>query len=171
MKIYKEMICIYKITSPSGAINIGQTWNIKIRFKIYSNNNCKGQIKLYNSLKKYGWDNHQKEILVTLNENISQETLDWYETFWWKIYKDAGFEMMNIKKPGSKGKHSKDTIKKMKNSHLGKKLTKEHIENLKKPRPGSGPKGPRLDSTKIKIKNSKKGIKYSEERNKKLKKS
>lgn len=59
---------IYKITSPSGKVYIGQTINIKSRINDYKgfetlSNKTKNQSKLYNSLKKYGWDNHIFEII------------------------------------------------------------------------------------------------------------
>ena len=54
---------IYKITSPSNRIYIGQSINIKNRFKNYRLLNCKEQIRLYNSLLKYGFENHKFEIL------------------------------------------------------------------------------------------------------------
>lgn len=57
------MIGIYKITSPNNKVYIGQSINIKHRFLRYNSINCKGQCKLYNSLKKYGVNNHKFEIL------------------------------------------------------------------------------------------------------------
>lgn len=55
---------IYKITSPNGKIYIGQSIKIKHRFKDYKSYRCKSQRLIYNSLKKYGWENHIFEILV-----------------------------------------------------------------------------------------------------------
>lgn len=70
---------IYKITSPSGRVYIGQSTNIKERFKNYSNpNRIKSQTKLYNSLKKYGVENHQFDII----EYCSEEDLNCSERFW-----------------------------------------------------------------------------------------
>jgi hypothetical protein len=48
------MIGIYKITSPSKKVYIGQSVNIEKRKYFYEIGNCKKQIKLYNSIKKYG---------------------------------------------------------------------------------------------------------------------
>ena len=52
---------IYKIVSPSGKLYIGQSRNIKNRYRahLYSNNNT----KLNRSFKKYGLDSHIFEIL------------------------------------------------------------------------------------------------------------
>ena len=37
------------------------------RKTLYKNKQCKGQIKLYNSLVKYGWDNHIFEVIEECN--------------------------------------------------------------------------------------------------------
>lgn len=48
---------IYKITSPTNRIYIGQSINIQKRIWSYiSNHGAKTQYKLHNSLKKYGWE-------------------------------------------------------------------------------------------------------------------
>lgn len=54
---------IYKITSPSGKIYIGQTVNFKRRMQKYKSLLCKKQSKLYSSLLKYGFENHKIEII------------------------------------------------------------------------------------------------------------
>ena len=46
------MIGIYKITNPSNKVYIGQSTNIKERFRKYSKLSNKRQIKLYNSFQK-----------------------------------------------------------------------------------------------------------------------
>lgn len=57
------MIGIYKITSPSKKVYIGQSINIEMRFGKYKGLHCKNQILLYNSFVKYGFENHLFEIL------------------------------------------------------------------------------------------------------------
>ena len=54
---------IYKIVNPKGNTYIGQSNDIKKRFKTYKNLNCKGQTKLYNSFLKYGVENHQFSVI------------------------------------------------------------------------------------------------------------
>ena len=54
---------LYKITSPSNKVYIGQTRNLSGRKSCYKYLRCKGQPLLYNSLKKYSWDNHVFEII------------------------------------------------------------------------------------------------------------
>ena len=78
------MIGIYKITSPSGKVYIGQSVNINLRIKYYSSLSCINQPKLYNSLQKYGWNNHIFEII----EECNIEQLDKRETYWKQIELD-----------------------------------------------------------------------------------
>lgn len=59
----KRTYFVYKLTSPSGKVYIGQTYNINRRFSVYRNLNCKPQSKLYASIKKYGWNSFRKEII------------------------------------------------------------------------------------------------------------
>lgn len=75
------MTGIYKITNPKGKIYIGQSIDINKRFNRYKSLQCKGQPKLYNSIKKYGWENHITEIIEECLEGHLLEK----ETFW-KIY-------------------------------------------------------------------------------------
>lgn len=77
----QQITGIYKITSPNNKIYIGQSINIERRFKEYKRLNKRSiGPKLYNSLKKYGSDNHTFEII----EECSLEQLNEYE-FKWKI--------------------------------------------------------------------------------------
>lgn len=66
------MIGIYKITNPKGKVYIGQSWDIKDRKRVYQRCECKGQQKIYNSIKKYGWKNHIHEIVHELPKDISK---------------------------------------------------------------------------------------------------
>ena len=68
------MTGIYKITNPAGKIYIGQSINIQRRFKSYFNLNCKKQIKLFNSLKKYGVENHIFEtVCICTKEELNDK--------------------------------------------------------------------------------------------------
>jgi group I intron endonuclease len=77
------MIGIYKITSPSGKIYIGQSIDIPKRWKTYGSV-YKSSIgpKLRNSLIKYGSDNHIFEII----EECSLEQLNEREIYWKQHY-------------------------------------------------------------------------------------
>lgn len=74
----KEKICgIYKITSPTKRVYIGQSININHRFYLYRNLRCNKQPKLYRSLKRHSPDKHKFEILH-LCERIDLDKLEEY---------------------------------------------------------------------------------------------
>lgn len=74
---------IYKITSPSGKIYIGQSTDIDKRFKRYKQvTQCVHQIALKNSFNKYGVLNHLFEVI----EECSSEKLNERERYWQDFY-------------------------------------------------------------------------------------
>jgi group I intron endonuclease len=114
-----RLIGIYKITSPSGRIYIGQSINLAKRKRNYANVQCKSQPKLYNSIKKYGWDAHLFEVLIY----CSEDSLNYYETYYIDKYNSfnssVGLNLMNGGRLGSKmsdesrakmGRHMKGKI-------------------------------------------------------------
>ena len=81
--IMDNIICgIYKITSPSGKIYIGQSINIKSRWKYYEKLRCNKQFKIYHSLKKYGPENHSFDIL----KECSKDELNYYEKYYIDLF-------------------------------------------------------------------------------------
>ena len=77
---------IYKHTSPSGKVYIGQTNQVpSIRFR----NGCgyKSSKKFYNSILKYGWENFKHEILF---EGLNKISADCIETDLIYYYKQLG---------------------------------------------------------------------------------
>lgn len=75
---------IYRITSPSDKVYIGQSSNIKKRFEHYKCLLCKGQTLLYRSLKKYGFNSHTIEIIKT---DLSFDEANLEEIKWIAYYK------------------------------------------------------------------------------------
>lgn len=141
MSIGNKQIGIYKITSPSGKVYIGQSWDIVNRFRKYKSvPSIKQQRFLYSSIKKHGIDAHDFEIVYILPTDIEQSTLDNYEIFYITQFKEAGYKMMNIREGG-----------------LGGKLAKESIEKMIKTRG----KWNHSEETRKKISQSHKGIKHS----------
>jgi group I intron endonuclease len=59
-----KKIGIYKITSPSGKVYIGQAIDIERRWNQYRRLGCKNQSKLYASLNHYGFEAHTFEIIM-----------------------------------------------------------------------------------------------------------
>lgn len=118
---------IYKITSPTNKIYIGQSHDINSRKRAYTSALCKGQPKLYESIIKYGWKNHGFEILCELSNDVDQKTLDDKEIEFWQYYSSMGCNMLNTRHPGSGGKISEETKQKMrkpKPSGFGEKIAK-----------------------------------------------
>jgi group I intron endonuclease len=110
---------IYKITSPSGRVYIGQSWDIKHRWFAYRGSMSKGQPKLHRSFLKYGARNHEYAIIHQLPPDISQCVLDSYEKFYIESYKEAGIALLNLKEGGMGGKHCKETKDKISASQKG----------------------------------------------------
>lgn len=148
-----KIIGIYKITSPSGKIYIGQSWNIKRRFARYKCGDCKKQSAIYRSFLKHGTKNHTFEIICELSEDITQEVLDRYEVLYWQAYKDCGIKMLNSKDPGNGGKwteEAKERIRGANNHNFGKKRTQEKTKGKNNPSFGKvGELSPRHKLTEI----------------------
>lgn len=122
---------IYKITSPSNKIYIGQTKDWIKRRSNYKRLACKYQTFIYNSLIKYGYDNHILEIVESFEEGVNQDVLNNREIYWWKYYKDQGYIMMNLKEPGVNGSHSKEVRIRISNTLKGRKRDPEAIEKTR----------------------------------------
>lgn len=151
------MIGIYKITNPNGKIYIGQSKDLDRRFRQYNNKNCKGQIHLYNSLKKYGVENHKFEIIDICDEEFH---LNFKEYHYQKLYKvvETGLNCTYID-PYKGVNICTDEIKaKMSRSHKGKKLSLDHCKAIGLSKTGII----QSDETRLKRSNSLKGRKYSE---------
>lgn len=119
------MIGIYKITSTSKKVYIGQSVNIIKRFNQYKNmQNVSTQKKLYNSLKKYTPDCHVFEII----EECEVDKLNERERYWQEYYDATGKMGLNCYLTEYNDKvrvFSKDTRLKMSNSAKGKVLSEE----------------------------------------------
>lgn len=87
----KKLIGIYKITSPSGKIYIGQSKDINKRFNQYFKiiDSIKKQPILYNSLKKHGPDSHIFEVL----EECEFEQLNIRERYYQDLYIGDGYSL------------------------------------------------------------------------------
>lgn len=129
------MVGIYKITSPSNKVYIGQSWDISSRKSVYKSIKCKGQPKLYESLKKYGWEYHSFEVVHELPKDVDQYILDSYEVLYFDLYYNCNINMMNVREPGRGGKLSQNTKKMLSLINTGKKYSNE--VNKKKGSPGS----------------------------------
>lgn len=121
----KNICGIYKITSPTGRVYIGESSNIEERFKVYLYSKCKEQPKIYNSLKKYGWSNHIFEVI----EECSLDNLLCRERYWQDFYDATGKNGLNcvLTECGeSKKEISIDTKQKISSTLKGKFLGEKH---------------------------------------------
>lgn len=135
------IIGIYKITSPSKRVYIGQSINVyntwKCRYKYLS---CKKQPKIYNSLKKYGSKVHIFEIL----EECTLDQLNERETYWKQYYLDQlGWKYMLFCELYDRGGGPKSEETKHKISQTSKgKIHSEETKNMmcKPKKEGTGKK-------------------------------
>lgn len=158
--MYSQIVGIYKITSPSGKVYIGQSWSIKSRWnehKFRSKSDNYGCILLSRSFKKYGFENHKLEIIHELPIDVDQKVLDEYEILYIDLYRCIGIELLNIKEGGRGGKlpkesrnkisetlkgnipwnkgkngiYSDDTKKKMREKKIGRILSEDHKKKIR----------------------------------------
>jgi group I intron endonuclease len=123
------MAVIYKITSPSGRVYIGQTINYKSRVRRYENHCCKKQKRLLASLVKYGFHNHIFEIIEECEINLLNER----ERYWQDFFDVTSAKGLNIRlthtndRKGSLSEISKNKISignsGNKNGMYGKKIS------------------------------------------------
>ena len=159
------MIGIYKITNPKGKVYVGQTVDTNRRKDVYKRLNCKGQIKLYNSLVKYGFSEHVFEVV----EQCKVGELNTRERHWQDFYNVVGELGLNCKLTKTEdksGKMSEEAIVKMRTAKLGKKQSAEQIYSRTKNQKGKK-LGPKSIEVRLKISKAKTGVKtgpFSQER-------
>lgn len=116
------MTGIYKITSPSNKVYIGQSNNIEKRFKQYSSlSQTKLQKRLHYSFNKYGVNNHTFEVI----EECSIKLLNYRERYWQDFYDVLGKNGLNCILTNTEYKlkvYSKETIEKIRLGNLGKTI-------------------------------------------------
>ena len=115
---------IYKITSPSNRVYIGQSIDIERRFRHYKKLACKEQVKIYNSFLKYGVDAHIFEVL----ELCDTEDLNNRERYYQDLYDSVnnGLNLLYVKSEHFNGGHSEESKKKISDSLKGRTFTDEH---------------------------------------------
>lgn len=132
---------IYKITSPNNKIYIGCTIDFKRRLSEYRRLSMVAQTKLYNSLVKYGFNNHIFEIV----EECSKDTLHEREIYWIEYF-NCIEEGLNIRLGNRTGALMESTKQKISEALKGRKntwfnpnpkrhkYTEEQKEKMRKPR-------------------------------------
>jgi group I intron endonuclease len=124
------MIGIYKITSPSGKIYIGQTTNFTKRKNYYKNGAKPYQVRIHNSLQKYGYDAHTIEFI----EQCLVENLNERERYWQDFYDVIGENGLNCRLTETKDKSgfiSDESKSKMSEARQNRILTDKEKYRLK----------------------------------------
>lgn len=100
--VTKKMGLIYKITSPTERVYVGQTTKTAeeriIQYK--SKRKKKGKSLILRSIEKYGWDAH---IFEVIEDNVSVELLNEREIYWiaeLKTYAAENLDGMNLTRGG-----------------------------------------------------------------------
>lgn len=122
---------IYKITSPSNRVYIGQSCDIDRRFKEYKQlkKSVKSQVLLHRSFQKYDIENHTFEVI----EECSIEILNIKERHWQEFYNSLEPNGLNCKYTNTDTKNSvlsQETKNKISRGKLGSKYSDEHRTNL-----------------------------------------
>jgi len=160
------MIGIYKITNPKGKIYIGQSININKRKSAYKciDKRIMGP-KIYNSIQKYGWENHVFEIIeeCLIDELFERESYwkttilesqegEWNKVLFCNLYDIGSFGPLSdhVKNKIRGQKRTEETKQKMRESKLGKPsnfqnhthsvLTKQKMRESKLGKPSNNKK-------------------------------
>jgi group I intron endonuclease len=148
----KRIVGIYKITSPTGRVYIGQSTHIVNRRWKYSAGRCRNQPFIYNSIQKHGWDAHSFEVIIQCNKEELNELEIKYIALFDSTNPEKGLNVL----PGGKGatgrKLSNEAKEKIGAAHRGKIVgskTREKLSIAGKGRP-SWSKGKKLSADHIK---------------------
>lgn len=106
---------IYRVTSPSGKVYIGQSVCIEERYSRYKNHSCSHQRKLHASILKYGFDLHIFDILHI----CSKEELNFWEKLYITLFASTGEYGLNIRTGGHEPKVTEESRKRMSDAHKG----------------------------------------------------
>jgi group I intron endonuclease len=136
IKNLPECSGIYKITSPTGRVYIGEAKNLKNRCSYYINTNrVKNQRAIYNSLIKYSPENHSIEVVELCDVDVLLERERHYQEVYDSV--ENGLNCFLTSTKNKKMIWSKETIEKMSenqkgenNSFYGKKHTKESLYKI-----------------------------------------
>lgn len=166
---------IYKITSPKNGIYIGLSTDIYYRiYSCYKKMRCKQQYKIYNSLKKYGVENHTFEIIHILDKIDDSElvrelnALEYNYIKEFNSFSDDNYELgLNLTKGGDYMELTNETRLLIKQKLKGKVVSEETKEKLRIANTGKVIS----DETKKKMSEASIGKKVSDETRKKLSES
>ena len=94
---------IYKLISPSGKVYIGQTkQKFEKRLQSHLSKSKSSNLYLYKSIRKYGWDNFIKEVVL---DKIAEDKIDDLERQYIKELNTLAPNGYNLESGGNKNKH------------------------------------------------------------------
>lgn len=109
---------------------VGQSVRLMKRRAYYRRLECKNQVKIYRSIKKYGWSKHKFEILCLCKE----EELDELEIYYGNLYDctnpNTGLNIRCV--GGNKGSLNDETKLKISSSNKGRVVSTETKEKIRK---------------------------------------
>lgn len=155
----KKIVGIYKITSPTGRVYVGQSIDVKKRLYSYRKLKCKTQTLLYRSLLKYGFSNHSVEII----KECEPDKLNIYERYYQELYDclTNGLNCVLQETEVKKKVISESTRVKMSKAQLGEKHPMWGRRGVLSPHFGVKQKPEQIE----KLRAKRKGKKYSAESN------
>lgn len=115
-----KIIGIYKIQSPTGRVYIGQSWDIKFRWRAHRCYRKTKYSKLHSSFKKYGTKNHIFQVLHTLPKDVDQFVMNTYEQLYMDLYRSAGVDLLNLKEAGSRGRLAPHIVELIRKKNIGR---------------------------------------------------
>lgn len=124
------MVGIYKITSPSNKVYIGQSVDIQRRFKEYKARYSKAKNKLNNSFSKHGVDNHKFEIIIECDVESLNELERYYQDFYDVL--NTGLNCLLTKSSDRSGFISEEMKQKIGEKLKGRQYSQEYKENMSK---------------------------------------
>jgi hypothetical protein len=124
---------IYKLTSPTGKVYIGQSSNINRRMIEHKYRSKNKNLKLYSSIRKYGLDNHSLEILFLSEDSYEKNRMESFYINYYDSIKNGLNHMDTYTFIGgfSGKKHSHENVLKIKSRMKGFKPMLA-IEKIKK---------------------------------------
>jgi group I intron endonuclease len=136
ISLLTEVSGIYKITSPTGMVYIGESSNLKSRCRCYLYpSKIKKQRAIYNSLIKHGVEKHSFEVVELCDINDLKNRERYYQEFYNSI--SNGLNCFYTESNDKKKKHSEETKKIMSkkasgpnNAFYGKKHSEESLRKI-----------------------------------------
>ena len=125
---------IYKLTSPSHKVYIGQATNVLARWRKHEQNAKANKAGfLYSAIRKYGWDSFDKEVI---DHASSKEELNQKEIYWIAFYEsqnpEKGYNMTEGGEGRCGGTNSPEHRKRISESTKGRKISLETRQKISK---------------------------------------